>query len=76
VPRRAQILPSEADGRVRIDDIRAVPGRYFEVCPDNDTVVAQATLAAVGYRDQGAAAAGGYVQGTQSIRGHGIHWIN
>jgi len=76
VPRRAQILPSEADGRVRIDDIRAVLGRYFEVCPDNDTQVAQATLAAVNYRDQGAAAADGYVQGTQNIHGHGIHWIN
>lgn len=64
-----------ADGLQRIDDVLLVVGRYFEVCPLVETQVAQATLAVERYRDQDAAIADGYVQVTQNIAGHGIHWL-
>jgi len=57
------------------NDILGVVLAHNSTCSVVDTQVVQATLAVMKYQDQSVAIADGYVQVTQNIGGHGIHWL-
>jgi len=65
----------DGKGAVSVGDIARVVLDFGAACPLVETQVAQATLAIDAYQDQSAAIADGYVQGTQNLPGHGVHFI-
>ncbi len=66
----------DADGMVMDSDVDLASAQLGGGCSLVDAQVIQATLATLPYRDLYVALADGYVQATQSIAGHGIHYLN
>lgn len=70
------LYDSDTDGVVTQADVDATTAQIGANCPLVDTQVTQATLAVSAYRDMNVALADGFVQGTQNIAGHGVHYIH
>jgi len=58
-----------------LGDILGTVQSFGQTCSLVDTQVVQATVAVMKYQDQSVALADGYVQATQNIAGHGVHWL-
>lgn len=68
----------DVDGGGQIDllgDVLSTVQAHGQTCSLVDTQVVQATVAVMKYQDQSVAIADGYVQVTQNLFGHGIHWL-